>query len=92
MRIEEVIKALKAEASFQKTGKTALRGNPHYQRALRLDFQRCDSSYADDAYGWHEYFAAGQNGKLWVVALRLAGGVITISQREIHACKPSLSA
>ena len=88
MRIEEVIKALKAEPSFQKIGKTALRNHPFYQSALRLDFQRCDCSCADDADGWHEYIAAGQNGRPWVVALRLAHGVITISQRERHTCKP----
>ena len=85
MRIDEAVSVLRAEPAFRSIGKTATRGHPRYQTAMRLNFERCDCSYADDAYGWHEYIASEQSGgNRIVVALWLIRGVIAISSRGYH--------
>lgn len=91
MRIEEVVKVLKAEPAFRKLGKSAMRNSPEYQNARHFEFKRCDCSYLDDAYAWHEFIAVDPAGtRRYVVALWVPRGILTVSSKGYHNDGPPL--
>jgi hypothetical protein len=87
MNLDEAIAALLAEMSGAYRGNTATPGHLNYEAAVGFTFQRCNCSYADREYGWHEYIAVGTEGRQ-VVALNLHRGKyfrrVTVGTNGFH--------
>jgi hypothetical protein len=77
MNIEEAIQALLGERQGTLRGRTATPRHQYYELASPFQFQRCQCTYDDRDYGWHEYIAIGSGGSgnhPLVVALNLKRG------------------
>ncbi len=86
MSLDEAIAGLVAELSTRAERGDTSRGSS-FASAANHQFERCECSYADRAYGWQEYIAVGTNGRL-VVAINLNHGrhfgKITIGANGYH--------
>jgi hypothetical protein len=82
MNIEDVIADF--EALGGRRGKTATSGGQYYDRAVSLDFQRCECSARDDLWQFQDFIARTPRGAHLYVGLDPRSSIISCGPKGYH--------